>query len=134
MSPLDSWPYSPGKNYQAQFKDSLGDANWHDLTGTWIGTYGPLGTPATLAIKEHRGSEWSGVLEQGNVRVAFTGGIEPGSRQVTFKETKVIRGDGWSLGDNKGELSSDGRLMSGTGKDAVSEQLGISYQWTFSKQ
>jgi Tol biopolymer transport system component len=33
-----SWPYSPGKNYQAQFKDSLGDTNWHDLTGTWTNT------------------------------------------------------------------------------------------------
>lgn len=104
------------------------------LTGTWTGTYGPLSNPATLVIKEHKGTKWSGVLEQGIVRVAFTGNIEVGSRQLTFKETEVIGGDGWSLGDNKGELSSDGRQMFGTGKDAVGAQLGISYQWSFSKR
>jgi serine/threonine protein kinase len=111
---------------------SAGD---HGLTGTWIGTYGPLGTPATLLIKEHKGAEWSGVLEQGNTRVAFTGTIEARSRKLTFKETEVISGgDGWSLGENKGELSPDGRQMSGTGQDAFGSQLGMSYPWSFSKR
>jgi serine/threonine protein kinase len=105
-----------------------------NLAGNWTGTYGPLSNPATLVVKEHKGTKWSGVLEQGSVRVAFTGNIQVGSRQLTFKETEVIGGDGWSLGDNKGELSSDGRQMFGTGKDAVGAQLGISYQWSFSKR
>jgi serine/threonine-protein kinase len=105
-----------------------------DLTGTWTGTYGPLSNPATLVIKEHKGTRWSGVLEQGDFRVAFIGNIQVGSRQVTFKETEVINGDGWSLGDNKGELSEDGRRMSGTGKDSVGGQLGFSYEWSFSKR
>lgn len=105
------------------------------LTGTWTGTYGPLGTPATLLIKEHKGDKWSGVLEQGGTRVAFTGAIEASSRKLTFKETEVISGgDGWSLGENKGELSPDGRRMSGTGQDAFGSQLGMSYPWSFSKR
>jgi serine/threonine protein kinase len=105
-----------------------------NLTGTWTGTYGPLSSPATLVIQEHKGAKWSGLLEQGSVRVAFTGNVDTSSRKVTFKETAVISGDGWSLGDNTGELSADGRTMTGTGKDAVGAQLGISYQWSFSKR
>ncbi|HXU36833.1 MAG TPA: protein kinase [Blastocatellia bacterium] len=107
----------------------------HGMTGTWTGTYGPLGTPATLLIKEQKGGEWSGVLEQGSTRVAFTGTIDDRSRKLTFKETEVISGgDGWSLGENKGELSPDGRRMSGTGQDAFGSQLGMSYPWSFSKR
>ena len=53
---------------------------------------------------------------------------------MTFKETKVISGSDWSLGVNTGELSADGRTMTGTGKDAVGSQLGVSYDWAFSKR
>lgn len=105
-----------------------------DLTGTWTGTYGPLGTAATLVIKEHNGAKWSGLLEQGTVRVAFIGSIDGSSRKVTFKEIEVISGSGWSLGDNAGLLSPDGRTMSGTGKDAVGGLMGMSYEWSFSKR
>ena len=104
------------------------------LMGTWTGAYGPLGTSTRLLIKEHNRDRWSGVLEQGSIRVAFIGTIDVASRKVAFKETELISGDGWSLGDNTGEISSDGRMMSGTGKDAMGAQLGISYQWSFSKR
>ena len=114
--------------------DEARSTEGQDLTGSWIGTYGPLGSPATLVIKEHKGAKWSGLLEQGDVRVAFIGNIEVSSRKVTFKETEVISGTGWSLGNNTGVLSSDGRTISGTGKDAVGAQLGISYDWSFSKR
>jgi serine/threonine protein kinase len=114
---------------------ATGSTPGQDLAGTWTGTYGPLNNPATIVIKEHKGAKWSGVLEQGSTRVAFTGTIEDGSRHVTFKETEVISGgDGWSLGENKGELSPDGRRMSGTGQDAFGAQLGMSYPWSFSKR
>lgn len=116
-------------------QSDTGSAGDQGLAGTWTGTYGPLGTPATLLIKEHKGSKWSGVLEQGSTRVAFTGTIEAGSRKLAFNETEVISGgDGWSLGENKGELSPDGRRMSGTGQDAFGSQLGMSYPWSFSKR
>ena len=104
------------------------------LMGTWTGTYGPLSRPATLFIKHHEGSGWSGVLEQGEFRVAFIGTVDASSLQITFKETQVLRGDGWDLGENTGKISPDGRRMNGTGRDTLGGQLGLSYEWSFSKQ
>lgn len=102
-----------------------------DLRGTWTGTYGSVGTAATLVIKNHNGDKFDGILEQGQVRVSFEGTIKSGA--VTMKQTKVLTGEGWSLGEDTGTLSSDGKRISGTGKDALSESLGISYQWSFSR-
>jgi len=104
-----------------------------ELIGKWMGTYGPSNNQATLMIKESKNGEFSGVLEQGEVRVAFTGTVDHQSRRVTIKETEVLNGSGWSLGENTGEISADGRKMSGTGKDAIGGQFGMSYQWTFSR-
>jgi serine/threonine-protein kinase len=104
------------------------------LAGRWVGTYGPLGQQTTLDIKEGRGGKLSGVLEQGGARVAFTGSFDASSRKVTMKETRLLSGGEWSLGENTGEVSSDGRKMSGTGSDPVGAQLGITYTWSFSKQ
>ncbi len=103
-----------------------------DLTGTWTGTYGPMGQPATLVVKEQRGDSFSGVLTQGAVRIAVSGMLD--ARQLTIKETNVLSGDGWSLGEGTGTLSADGRRMSGTGQDPVGAQLGMSYQWAFTRQ
>ncbi|HEX8071800.1 MAG TPA: protein kinase [Pyrinomonadaceae bacterium] len=104
------------------------------LTGKWTGTYGPMNQPATLTVEEHRGDTFSGVLEQGAVRVAFTGRVNAARRGVTIKETRVLSGDGWSLGEGTGTLSQDGRSMSGTGQDPTGAQFGMSYQWSFTKQ
>jgi serine/threonine protein kinase len=104
------------------------------LLGTWTGAYGVMNSPATLIVNEQKGSKWSGVLEQGGVRVAFIGNIDDSSRRVTFKETQVLSGSGWSLGENSGELSPDRRSMSGTGQDATGAQLGMTYQWSFAKR
>jgi hypothetical protein len=106
----------------------------HDLKGTWTGTYGPLGLPATLIIKHDNGTTFDGTLKQGEVTVYFSGTYDPKSRELLIKESKVLSGDGWSLGEEAGKLSADGTQMSGTGKDAVGGQFGISYQWAFSKQ
>jgi serine/threonine protein kinase len=102
-----------------------------DLRGTWTGTYGPLGQAATLLIKNHKGDSFEGVLEQGGVQVAFKGTIE--SDQVHIKQSRVLSGSGWSLGEDSGTVSSDGKRMSGTGKDEMGSSLGISYQWSFSR-
>jgi len=104
-----------------------------DLAGKWTGTYGPSNNPATLTISEYKDGKFSGVLEQGGTRVAFTATLDPQSRRVTMKETRVLNGSGWSLGENTGELSADGRSMSGTGNDATGRQFGMSYQWSFSR-
>ncbi len=34
QGPWISWPYTPGKAYKVQFKGSLGDADWEDLSGS----------------------------------------------------------------------------------------------------
>ncbi len=103
------------------------------LIGRWTGTYGPSNNPATLIVRDYKDGKFSGVLEQGEVHIAFTGRVDSKTRRVTMKETQVLRGSGWSLGENMGEISADGRKMSGTGSDAIGGQFGMSYQWSFSK-
>ena len=104
------------------------------LGGEWEGGYGPLGTRTSLAIKEGAGGEFTGVLTQGAVRVAFTGSVNASTRRVTFKETRVLSGGDWNLGENTGTLSGDGKTMTGTGTDAMSAQLGLTYSWSFSRR
>jgi serine/threonine protein kinase len=103
------------------------------LKGTWAGTYGPLNYATKLVIRNHNGREFDGVLEQGTIRVAFRGTYDPTSRSVRMKQTEVLQGQDWSLGEDAGTLSADGKKLSGTGKDAVGGMLGISYSWTFNK-
>ena len=122
-----------GSTESASRKSNASNATPNNLVGNWSGTYGVMNSPATLTIKTQNGSDWNGVLEQGAVRVAVTGHIDSSSRKVTIKETQVLSGSGWSLGTNSGELSADGRTMSGTGQDAAGAQLGMSYDWSFSR-
>jgi serine/threonine protein kinase len=103
------------------------------LKGTWAGTYGPLNYATKLVIRNHNGREFDGVLEQGTIHVAFSGTYDPTSRSVRMKQTEVLQGQDWSLGEDAGTLSADGKKLSGTGKDAVGGMLGISYNWTFNK-
>jgi len=102
-----------------------------DLRGTWTGTYGPIGSKATLVIKNHSGKTFDGVLEQGPIHVAFEGTIQGTS--LTMKQTKILSGEGWNLGEDTGTISSDGKRMSGTGKDEFGGAFGLTYQWTFSR-
>ena len=105
-----------------------------DLKGTWNGTYGPLGNATKLIIKNHNGDKLDGTLEQGPVRVAFDGTYDPESRTLTMKQTEVLSGEGWSLGEDEGKLSADGKKISGTGKDPLGSSLGITYQWSFTRK
>ena len=105
-----------------------------DLRGTWSGTYGPMGVGAKLIITNHNGDKLEGTLEQGPVRVAFSGTYNAGSKSLKLKQTEVLSGEGWSLGEDSGKLSDDGRKISGTGKDAMGGALGFEYQWSFTKK
>ncbi len=49
-------------------------------------------------------------------------------------QTEVLSGDGWNLGEDSGQLSADGKKISGTGKDPLGESLGITYEWAFTKK
>ena len=86
-----------------------------------------------VSLAEYQDGKFSGILEQGQVRVAVTGSLDLKSHRVKIKETQVLSGSGWSLGEDEGEISSDGRKMSGTGQDAVGGQFGMTYQWSFAK-
>ena len=105
-----------------------------DLKGTWAGTYGPLNYASRLIIKNHNGDKLDGTLEQGAFRIAFNGTYDSGSRTLTMKQTKVLSGDGWDLGEDIGKLSDDGRTISGSGKDPIGAALGIEYQWSFERK
>ena len=128
-------PHDGGATSQdAEAGNSSSSKVSNELTGEWVGTYGPLGQQATLIIQESKGGRLSGILEQGGVRVSFLGSVNFATRRVSIKETRVLSGSGWSLGENAGSLSADGREMSGTGRDAMGAQLGMTYQWSFSKR
>lgn len=105
-----------------------------DLRGTWAGTYGPAGFATKLVIKNHDGNSLDGMLEQGTIRVAFRGTYDSRSRTLTMLQTEVKSGEGWSLGEDVGKVSADGKKISGTGKDAIGATLGMTYQWSFSRK
>jgi len=105
-----------------------------DLRGEWAGTYGPLGYATKLVIKNQNGTEFDGTLEQGSIRVVFKGTYDSGSRTLTMKQTRVLSGEGWSLGEDVGKLSADGKELSGTGKDELGASLGMSYQFSFRRR
>ena len=87
--------------------------------------------PTKLTIKNQNGNDLDGVLDQGTIRVAFKGTYDAQSRTLTMSQTKVLSGEGWSLGEDVGQLSEDGKKISGTGKDPMGESLGITYQFSF---
>ena len=103
-----------------------------DLRGTWTGTYGPTNQPAKLIITRHDGDAIEGVLEQSSYRVVFEGSIT--SEAIRMTQTKVLAGEGWSLGEDTGTVSKDGNRISGTGSDPIGGTLGITYQWSFSRR
>ena len=51
-----------------------------------------------------------------------------------MKQTQVLSGEGWSLGEDTGRLSADGAKISGTGQDAMGGALGMSYEWSFTRK
>jgi len=107
-----------------------------DLRGTWTGTYGHFDQPARLIIKNQQDNKFDGVLEQGEIKVAFNGTFDPRSGKLTMKQTSVINDpdNTWLLGTDSGKVSGDGKQMSGTGQDAVSGQLGLTYGWSFTRR
>jgi serine/threonine protein kinase len=104
------------------------------MKGKWTGTTGPSNQAAVLMINASQGSTFEGVLEQGDYRISVNGSVNAETRQVTIQETRVLKGEGWSLGKGAGEISTDWRTISGTGSDEMGRQFGVTYNWFFSKQ
>jgi hypothetical protein len=88
--------------------------------------------PTDAATQE--GNSLNGLLEQGTIRVAFKGTYDSRSRTLTMTQTEVLSGEGWSLGEDVGKLSADGKKISGTGKDALGGSLGMTYEWSFTRK
>ena len=103
-----------------------------DLRGTWTGYFGYGDTPGTIAIERVEGNVFYGTLHSDGSEVKFEGYIDPASRSVSFKETKVISSPAelgkWSLGINSGRFSADGLQLTGTGTD----EWGT-YRWSVRK-
>jgi len=123
---------TPAQKKSSASEVMTGSATTNDLRGTWTGTYGPLGGAATMVIKSHQGNVFEGELSQGPVVVVFTGTVTAGS--VNIKQTRVVKGTGWSLGEDSGTVSADGKTMSGTGTDATGGPMGLTYQWSFTRE
>jgi serine/threonine protein kinase len=130
---VDQFRTLPKTSPPAQTVEPLKSSNV-DLKGTWSGTYGPMNYPTKLIIKNHDGDKLEGTLEQGTFRVTFDGTYDSRSRTITMKQTEALGEQGWSLGEDRGTLSEDGRKMTGTGKDAIGGTFGIEYQWNFTKK
>lgn len=106
------------------------------LVGKWSGSQN--GRPATLTITSGEGNSFTGIKYQGDNQVSFSGWIDPATRRMTMRETKLLKGTpysngkGWSLAAETGTLSADGRKMSGTGTDEYTRKAP--YKWSYTRK
>lgn len=103
-----------------------------DITGTWTGTF--ANRDAILFIDSQNGDSFSGILKNSKKAIiAVSGRINPNTRQISIQENRVVEeateGPSWILGSNSGSLSTDGKEISGSGKD----KAGHVYTWSFNK-
>jgi hypothetical protein len=101
-----------------------------DVSGIWHGSSD--GSPATLVIRRSETNSYDGVETAGEFKDEMLVKVEvsPATRRIIIKEVRKLKGDNWNLGTNEGTISSDGRSMSGTAKDAK----GKSYSWSFTRK
>ncbi len=104
-----------------------------DLIGTWQGSWGYNSGDCTIEITHVVGEAFYGTLRKEGAEILIEGRFDPGTREVFFVETYVVRLGAamtvWSLGENRGAISRDGRLMFGTGIDEWGQ-----YNWAVSSQ
>ena len=104
-----------------------------DLLGTWKGSWGYNSGDCTIEITRVEGEAFFGTLRKEGAEILFEGTFDPATRALFFQETKVVRLGAamsiWSLGENRGSVSSDGRLMYGTGVDEWGQ-----YAWAVSNR
>jgi hypothetical protein len=106
------------------------------LVGNWSGVQN--GGAASLTIASGEGNTFTGTKVQSTNQVSFVGTIDPATRRITIKETKLLKGtpyngkSGWSLASETGTLSADGRKISGTGTDEYNRKTP--YRWSYTKK
>ena len=103
-----------------------------NVAGTWSGISDQ--SPATLLINDSQSNSYEGietvVWEGKPVQIEITVQVDPATREITMRETRIITGINWNLGVNTGSVSTDGNKMSGRAKDSA----GKSYAWSFSRK
>ena len=97
-----------------------------EMSGTWVGTFDEY--PSRLVITENDGNSFTGTLSGKTFEIIVQGELNPDTRAINFRETRVIRDKSWVLGANAGTMSPDGRKITGKGKASGS------YTWMFSRQ
>lgn len=103
-----------------------------DMGGSWTGSWGYDGSPSTIEIHRATGDRFYGTLKKDGAEIALEGSFDSDGRSVAFQETKVIKLGSemsmWSLGENSGYFTPDGRTMFGSGHD----QWGT-YRWEMTR-
>jgi hypothetical protein len=90
------------------------------LLGSWKGTWDHNNGDCTIEIDRVNGNAFYGTLRKEGAVVLFEGKFNPETRILSFNETKVVRlgpYTEWSLGENSGFISPDGRTLVGSGRD-----------------
>ncbi|ABA20386.1 serine/threonine protein kinase [Trichormus variabilis ATCC 29413] len=105
-------------------------ANFPEMLGTWLGKFGS--GQATLSITHQKEDYFDGTLIHkhfwnGTAKVAIEGNVNHETNIVEIKEIRIISGY-WRLAENQGSLSSDGKTISGIGKDSQG-----SYKWALQR-
>lgn len=97
-----------------------------DLVGKWEGQ--SQGQPSTLVITSHMSDSFTGTKTVGETQVAIAGMIDLSTRQITIRETNLVKGSGYSLGAGTGVIAPSGRQMTGEWK-----AKGSASQFSYSK-
>lgn len=86
-----------------------------DLVGKWEGQAG--GHPSTLVITSHMGETFSGTETVGEFQLRIAGVVDLKTRQITIRETDVIKGQGsYPLGVGTGMVAPNSRQITGEWK------------------
>lgn len=127
-SPAPGWSRSPENfgNSAAEVTPPPPPEPKLEMSGIWIGTFDEYS--ARLTITEHSGNSFVGDLSGETFEVIVEGELDPVTRAITFKETRVIRDKTWVLGTNAGTMSADGQRISGKGTASGS------YSWSFKRK
>jgi hypothetical protein len=113
-----------------------------NLLGIWEGSFsgstqdGPWSMDAELTVHSQDGDKFTGRMRVSNGAGKARTDIEiQGTRKgatIEIKEVRVVTlgaAKSWTLGSNSGALASDGRRMSGKGK-----QNADTYAWQFTRK
>jgi eukaryotic-like serine/threonine-protein kinase len=108
------------------FPSNNNDNTFPKMLGTWYGEFGS--GKATLSIIAQTGDTFDGTVIHehwwnGTAKITINGKIHSDKTTIIIREIKILSGY-WRLGENQGNLSSDSKQISGTGKDRKG-----SYSW-----